>query len=83
MNHLFLLNSQMKHENNFQNKKILPFVCVWDETNVGGGGGNGIDGVSDDVFVNDWRKVDGEKFGRKRDDAALVPFEGAAEAAEK
>lgn len=48
---------------------------MWDETNVGGGGGASIDGVRDVVLVKDWRNVDGEKLGRKRDVGELVPFE--------
>ena len=47
-------------------------MCGWDGTSGGGGA------------VSDWRKFDGEKFGRKRDDGELVPFEfGVDAAAEK
>ncbi len=41
---------------------------VWVEISVGGGGASGV------VLVSAWRKFDGEKSGRKRDDAGLLPF---------
>ena len=44
-------------------------VCV--EISVGGGGASGV------VLVSACRKFDGEKFGRKIDDAELLPFVAA------